>query len=498
MINIHPSQALILPSMTISNHTKTPYSDATQTKKHPPNHIKRPMNAFMVWSQRERRKIIEVTPDKHNAEISKELGRRWKLLTVSERQPFIEEADRLRILHQQEYPDYKYKPKKKPKGALPEAGLGQVDDKSRNLKRRYRRQRKEVSEKSAVDYLNQEADSPATPTLPLSVTQLNARVPTSPVCPSPESADGGFYEMSPHASPADRILATPPVQTNFDDLVDQSHTTCMYTDEELADLTMEAVGARVGMNTTFREEISVPVDDLVPTIWSGGFDFDMDNLQPPPTLSLGPPQCHTSTQTTRLVPQHHSDLFTGDTAALFRSLVHSTHNVMLSEHEIDLSAVDSSLATFINSDFRENGAKRRRVLDLLSAGMIVKEVIDIVSYSRSLVDKVKKLRQDGKSLTRSKGSGDHNKKLTDEFLMGVACEIEASPQTSIRRKMAVLAGLLVVGIRDLGLCGVKGLQDTSQECQRPEGLRGGALGRHRRGLRRDGLLRLQGPCRGHD
>lgn len=71
------------------------------------------MNAFMVWSQLERRKIIEVTPDKHNAEISKELGRRWKLLPETARQPYIEEAERLRILHQMEYPDYKYKPKKK-------------------------------------------------------------------------------------------------------------------------------------------------------------------------------------------------------------------------------------------------------------------------------------------------------------------------------------------------------------------------------------------------
>ena len=76
------------------------------------------MNAFMVWSQLERRKIIEVTPDKHNAEISKELGRRWKLLPEEARQPYIEEAERLRVLHQKEFPDYKYKPRKKPKGQL--------------------------------------------------------------------------------------------------------------------------------------------------------------------------------------------------------------------------------------------------------------------------------------------------------------------------------------------------------------------------------------------
>ena len=84
-----------------------------QTKKHPINHVKRPMNAFMVWSQLERRKIVALNPDKHNAEISKELGRRWKILTEHDRQPYIEEAERLRQLHLKEYPDYKYKPRKK-------------------------------------------------------------------------------------------------------------------------------------------------------------------------------------------------------------------------------------------------------------------------------------------------------------------------------------------------------------------------------------------------
>ena len=75
------------------------------------------MNPFMVWSQLERQKIIAETPNRHNAEISKELGRRWKLLPDDARLPYIEEAQRLRILHQKEYPDYKYKPKKKVGGA---------------------------------------------------------------------------------------------------------------------------------------------------------------------------------------------------------------------------------------------------------------------------------------------------------------------------------------------------------------------------------------------
>lgn len=80
------------------------------------------MNPFMVWSQIERRKICQKTPDMHNAVISKYLGSTWKSLSAIEKQPFIEEAERLRQFHSKEYPDYKYRPKKKQQKGQKAAG----------------------------------------------------------------------------------------------------------------------------------------------------------------------------------------------------------------------------------------------------------------------------------------------------------------------------------------------------------------------------------------
>ena len=73
------------------------------------------MNAFMIWSSRKRRELARENPRLHNSQISKILGSEWRKLTEDEKQKFFAQAKLISELHMIEHPDYKYRPKRRPR-----------------------------------------------------------------------------------------------------------------------------------------------------------------------------------------------------------------------------------------------------------------------------------------------------------------------------------------------------------------------------------------------
>ncbi|XP_074547293.1 transcription factor 7-like 1-B [Halichoeres trimaculatus] len=102
-------------------------------------HIKKPLNAFMLYMREERPKVVAQCKVKESATINQILGQRWHSLTKEEQAKYYEMARKERLLHSKLYPGWSardnYGKKKKRKRNKSETQLEGEDDFPLQLKR---------------------------------------------------------------------------------------------------------------------------------------------------------------------------------------------------------------------------------------------------------------------------------------------------------------------------------------------------------------------------
>ncbi|XP_072288693.1 transcription factor 7-like 1-B isoform X4 [Eucyclogobius newberryi] len=99
-IKQEPSSDHISPSM----HAKSPMPPKKEEDKKP--HIKKPLNAFMLYMKEMRAKVVAECTLKESAAINQILGRRWHSLSREEQAKYYELARKERQLHSQLYPGW--------------------------------------------------------------------------------------------------------------------------------------------------------------------------------------------------------------------------------------------------------------------------------------------------------------------------------------------------------------------------------------------------------
>ena len=107
-------------------------------------HIKRPINSFMIWSKQNRSVISKTYPELINSDVSIYLGILWNSLPYEEKKIYKLSADKIKAEHLKDNPGYKYEPKYKD-NKQPTYKKRKCEDNSKENKKTTSKKRKHIS-----------------------------------------------------------------------------------------------------------------------------------------------------------------------------------------------------------------------------------------------------------------------------------------------------------------------------------------------------------------
>lgn len=112
-------------SLSALQNTKEPQSPLIKTK----DRIRRPMNAFMIFSKRHRALVHQRHPNQDNRTVSKILGEWWYALNPEQKQKYHELASEVKEAHFKAHPEWKWCSKDRRKSSSSgRSKLGSTDD----------------------------------------------------------------------------------------------------------------------------------------------------------------------------------------------------------------------------------------------------------------------------------------------------------------------------------------------------------------------------------
>ncbi|MEN2499607.1 MAG: Transcription factor 7-like 2, partial [Marteilia pararefringens] len=129
----------------------------SKKKSHDLNHVKKPLNAFMIFMKEQRQKYIDQYEVKQSALINQIMAKDWKQMSEADQKPYYDKAKEQRKLHKQMYPDQYSTPSGKKKSSVISSGKTTANSSSPEtaielLRDQHKRKLKSSSNSSSSTY----------------------------------------------------------------------------------------------------------------------------------------------------------------------------------------------------------------------------------------------------------------------------------------------------------------------------------------------------------